>query len=73
MCFRLNGKQLAFTSPASNSASKALGAILKSDFDLILERDFEPVYLGKHGNSFLGVTHKHYLAASIANSVIIGS
>ena len=65
----IKGKQLAFTSPTSNSGFKAPSAILKSDFDLLPERDFEPVYSGKHVNSILGVANKDYLAASIANSV----
>ena len=50
----IKGKQLAFTSPTSNSGFKAPSAILKSDFDLLPERDFEPVYSGKHDNSILG-------------------
>ncbi|NNE87233.1 MAG: phosphate/phosphite/phosphonate ABC transporter substrate-binding protein [Silicimonas sp.] len=65
----LKGKQLAFTSPTSNSGFKAPSAILKGDFDLLPERDFEPVYSGKHDNSILGVANKDYMAASIANSV----
>ena len=65
----INGKQLAFTSPTSNSGFKAPSAILKADYDLIPERDFEPVFSGKHDNSILGVANKDYLAASIANSV----
>ncbi|MFD1158326.1 phosphate/phosphite/phosphonate ABC transporter substrate-binding protein [Roseovarius aestuarii] len=66
----ISGKQLAFTSPTSNSGFKAPSAILKSDFDLLPERDFEPVYSGKHDNSILGVANKDYPAASIANSVL---
>lgn len=65
----LAGKQLAFTSPTSNSGFKAPSAILKGDFDLLPDRDFEPVYSGKHDNSILGVANKDYMAASIANSV----
>jgi phosphonate transport system substrate-binding protein len=65
----IKGKQLAFTSPTSNSGFKAPSAILKGDFDLLPERDFEPVFSGKHDNSILGVANKDYLAASIANSV----
>ena len=67
----LKGKQLAFTSPTSNSGFKAPSAILKSDFDLLPDRDFEPVFSGKHDNSILGVANKDYMAASIANSVQI--
>ena len=65
----IKGKQLAFTSPTSNSGFKAPSAILKADFDMIPERDFDAVYSGKHDNSILGVANKDYMAASIANSV----
>ncbi|MEM8704505.1 MAG: phosphate/phosphite/phosphonate ABC transporter substrate-binding protein [Pseudomonadota bacterium] len=66
----IKGGQLAFTSPTSNSGFKAPSAILKADYDMIPERDFEPVYSGKHDNSILGVANKDYPAASIANSVL---
>jgi len=64
------GKQLAFTSPTSNSGFKAPSAILKGDFDMLPDRDFEPVFSGKHDNSILGVANQDYMAASIANSVL---
>ncbi len=66
----IKGGQLAFTSPTSNSGFKAPSAILKADYDLVAERDFEPVFSGKHDNSILGVANKDYPAASIANSVL---
>ena len=66
----IRGKQLAFTSQTSNSGFKAPSAILKADFDMIPERDFEPAFSGKHDNSILGVANKDYKAASIANSVM---
>ncbi|MBV1865803.1 MAG: phosphate/phosphite/phosphonate ABC transporter substrate-binding protein [Rhodobacteraceae bacterium] len=65
----IKGKQLAFTSPTSNSGFKAPSTILKADFNMVPERDFEAVYSGKHDNSILGVANKDYKAASIANSV----
>ncbi|MGB0849157.1 MAG: phosphate/phosphite/phosphonate ABC transporter substrate-binding protein [Thiolinea sp.] len=65
----IKGKTLAFTSPTSNSGFKAPSAILKAEFDMIAERDFEPAFSGKHDNSILGVANKDYPAASIANSV----
>ncbi len=65
----IRGKQLAFTSPTSNSGFKAPSAILKADFDMIPDRDFEAVFSGKHDNSILGVANQDYIAASIANSV----
>jgi len=66
----IRGNQLAFTSPTSNSGFKAPSAILKSDFDMVADRDFEPVFSGKHDNSILGVANRDYPAASIANSVL---
>ena len=65
----IRGKQLAFTSPTSNSGFKAPSAILKADFGMEAGKDFEAVFSGKHDNSILGVANKDYLAASIANSV----
>jgi phosphonate transport system substrate-binding protein len=66
----IKGKELAFTSPTSNSGFKAPSAILKADFGMEAERDFSPVFSGKHDNSILGVANKDYPAASIANSVM---
>jgi phosphonate transport system substrate-binding protein len=66
----IKGKTLAFTSPTSNSGFKAPSAILKADFNMIKDRDFTPAFSGKHDNSILGVAHKDYPAASIANSVM---
>jgi phosphonate transport system substrate-binding protein len=66
----LKGKKLAFTSPTSNSGYKAPSAILKADFGLEAERDFTPVFSGKHDNSIIGVANKDYDAASIANEVM---
>lgn len=66
----IKGGQLAFTSPTSNSGFKAPSAILMAEYDMQAERDFEPVFSGKHDNSILGVANKDYAAASIANSVM---
>jgi phosphonate transport system substrate-binding protein len=66
----LKGRQLAFTAPTSNSGFKAPSAILKADYGLIAEQDYEPVFSGKHDNSLLGVANKDYEAAAVANSVI---
>ncbi|QIE56779.1 phosphate/phosphite/phosphonate ABC transporter substrate-binding protein [Pikeienuella piscinae] len=66
----IKGKKMAFTAPTSNSGFKAPSAILKADFGLEAERDFEPVFSGKHDNSILGVANKDYPAAAIANSVM---
>ncbi|MBE7635934.1 phosphate/phosphite/phosphonate ABC transporter substrate-binding protein [Sneathiella sp. P13V-1] len=66
----IKGKKMAFTSPTSNSGFKAPSAILKADYNMVPEKDFEPVYSGKHDNSILGVANKDYPAAAIANSVL---
>ncbi|MFT5469806.1 MAG: phosphonate transport system substrate-binding protein [Verrucomicrobiales bacterium] len=66
----LKGKQLAFTSPTSNSGFKAPSVILKSQFKLEAERDFKPVFSGKHDNSILGVANGDYEAAAVANTVL---
>jgi phosphonate transport system substrate-binding protein len=66
----LKGKKLAFTSPTSNSGYKAPSAILKADFGLEAERDFTPVFSGKHDNSVVGVANKDYDAAAVANEVM---
>jgi phosphonate transport system substrate-binding protein len=67
----LKGHKLAFTSPTSNSGFKAPSALLKAEFGLIAEKDFDTTFSGKHDNSVLGVANKDYEAASIANSVMI--
>jgi phosphonate transport system substrate-binding protein len=66
----IKGGQLAFTSPTSNSGFKAPSAILKGEYDLLQDRDFEPIFSGKHDNSIMGVANQDYKAASIANSVL---
>ncbi|NQW10551.1 MAG: phosphate/phosphite/phosphonate ABC transporter substrate-binding protein [Alphaproteobacteria bacterium] len=66
----IKGKKMAFTSQTSNSGFKAPSAILKADYGMIPNRDFEPVFSGKHDNSILGVANKDYPAAAIANSVM---
>ena len=67
----LKGKKVAFTAPTSNSGFKAPSAILESEFHLKAERDFTPVFSGKHDNSVLGVANKDYDAAAVANEVMI--
>jgi len=66
----LKGKKVAFTAPTSNSGFKAPSAILKADFNLEAERDFTPVFSGKHDNSVLGIANKDYDAAAVANEVM---
>jgi len=66
----IKGKTMAFTAPTSNSGFKAPSAILKGEFGLVAEKDFKPVFSGKHDNSILGVYNGDYEVAAIANSVL---
>lgn len=66
----IKGRTLAFTAPTSNSGYKAPSALLEAEYGLVAERDFKPVFSGKHDNSILGVANKDYDAAAIANSVL---
>ena len=66
----LRGKKLAFTAQTSNSGYKAPSALLSAEYNLKAERDFEPVFSGKHDNSILGVANQDYPAAAVANSVL---
>ena len=66
----LAGRTLAFTSPTSNSGFKAPSALLKGEFGLIADEDFDTTFSGAHDASILGVANKDYEAASIANSVL---
>ena len=65
----LKGRTLAFTAETSNSGYKAPSALLRSEFGLERDRDFEPRFSGAHDNSILGVANKDYDAAATANSV----
>jgi phosphonate transport system substrate-binding protein len=65
----IKGRTLAFTSETSNSGFKAPQAMLEADFDLFVERDYQPAFSGAHDNSILGVVNRDYDAAAIANSV----
>ncbi|WP_422365147.1 phosphate/phosphite/phosphonate ABC transporter substrate-binding protein [Pelagibius sp.] len=66
----LKGRTLAFTSPTSNSGFKAPSAILKGEFGMEADKDFQTTFSGKHDNSILGVVNKDYEAAAVANSVL---
>jgi phosphonate transport system substrate-binding protein len=66
----IKGHTMAFTSPTSNSGFKAPSALLKSEFGLVAEKDFNTTFSGKHDNSVLGVANKDYEAAAIANTIM---
>ena len=66
----LRGRTIAFTSPTSNSGYKAPALLLKESFGLQEGRDYKSAFSGKHDNSILGVLHRDYEAAAVANSVL---
>lgn len=66
----LSGRTLAFTSETSNPGFNAPQALLESQFDMLLDRDYSAAFSGAHDNSILGVANKDYDAAAIANSVM---
>ena len=66
----LRGRQLAFTSKTSNSGFKAPSALLKAEFGMEPDVDYQTVFSGNHENSILGVVNGDYEAAAIANSVM---
>jgi phosphonate transport system substrate-binding protein len=67
----IKGRKMAFTSQTSNSGYKAPSALLRQKFGLQADKDFEPVFSGKHDNSIVGVANKDYPAAAVANSVML--
>ncbi|MEX0617925.1 MAG: phosphate/phosphite/phosphonate ABC transporter substrate-binding protein [Pseudohongiellaceae bacterium] len=66
----LAGRQLAFTSPTSNSGFKAPSTLLEREFNMMPDRDFRTAYSGSHDNSILGVVNGDYEAAAVANEVL---
>jgi phosphonate transport system substrate-binding protein len=66
----LKGRRIAFTSPTSNSGFKVPSVLLRSEFGLEAERDYNTVFAGRHENSVLGVAQRDYDAAAIANEVM---
>ncbi|MBU2099570.1 MAG: phosphate/phosphite/phosphonate ABC transporter substrate-binding protein, partial [Gammaproteobacteria bacterium] len=66
----LKGRQLAFTSPTSNSGFKAPSTLLQNEFGLLADVDYRTAYSGSHDNSILGVVNGDYEAAAIANEVL---
>ncbi|MCI2808828.1 phosphate/phosphite/phosphonate ABC transporter substrate-binding protein [Eoetvoesiella caeni] len=65
----IRGKRMAFTSETSNSGYKAPSALLRDQFKMEADKDYTPMFSGKHDNSILGVANKDYPAAAVANSV----
>ena len=59
----------AFTSRTSNSGFKTPTVMLKEEFGMKAERNFQVEYSGGHDNSLIGVFQRDYDAAAVANEV----
>ncbi|MCL7929987.1 phosphate/phosphite/phosphonate ABC transporter substrate-binding protein [Halomonas llamarensis] len=66
----IQGRELAFTSPTSNSGFRAPSALLRSEYGMEADENFDTAYSGSHDNSILGVVNEDYEAAAVANSVL---
>jgi len=64
----LKGKKLAHTSPSSNSGHLAPLALFPAQ-GLAPDKDYKPVFSGKHDQSVLGVNSGDYDAAAVASDV----
>lgn len=66
----LEGRQLAFVGPTSNSGYKAPSALLYSMLGLKPDEGYQTAFSGGHDNSVLGVVNGDYESAAIASSVM---
>ena len=64
----LKGKKVAHTSPSSNSGHLAPLALFPHE-GLAPDKDYKPVFSGKHDQSILGVNSGDYDAAAVASDV----
>ncbi len=64
----LKGKKLAHTAPSSNSGHLAPLALFPAQ-GLAPDKDYKPVFSGKHDQSVLGVNSGDYDAAAVASDV----
>ena len=64
----LKGKKVAHTSPSSNSGHLAPLALFPGE-GLAPDKDYKPVFSGKHDQSVMGVNSGDYDAAAVASDV----
>jgi len=64
----LKGKRVAHTSPSSNSGNLAPRALLPAE-GLTPDKDYKPLFSGKHDQSILGVNSGDYDAGTVASDV----
>ncbi len=66
----LKGKRVAHTTPSSNSGNLAPRALFPGE-GLVPDRDYKPLFSGKHENSISGVAAGDYDAAPIAHDILV--
>jgi phosphonate transport system substrate-binding protein len=65
----LKGKRIAHTTPSSNSGNLAPRALFPAE-GLVPDKDYKPLFSGKHENSIAGVAAGDYDAAPIAHDIL---
>ncbi len=66
----LKGKRIAHTTPSSNSGNLAPRALFPAE-GLVPDKDYKPLFSGKHENSIAGVAAGDYDAAPIAHDILV--
>jgi phosphonate transport system substrate-binding protein len=66
----LKGKRVAHTTPSSNSGNLAPRALFPAE-GLVPDRDYKPLFSGKHENSISGVAAGDYDGAPIAHDILV--
>ena len=66
----LKGKRVAHTAPSSNSGNLAPRALFAAE-GLVPDKDYKPLFSGKHENSISGVAAGDYDAAPIAHDILV--
>lgn len=65
----LKGKKIAHSAPSSNSGNLAPRSLLPAE-GLTPDKDYKPLFSGKHDQSIMGVNSGDYDAAAIADDVL---
>ncbi|MEP7156345.1 MAG: phosphate/phosphite/phosphonate ABC transporter substrate-binding protein [Betaproteobacteria bacterium] len=65
----LKGKKIAHSAPSSNSGNLAPRSLLPAE-GLTPDKDYKPLFSGKHDQSIMGVNTGDYDAAAIADDVL---
>lgn len=65
----LKGRKLAHVAPSSNSGNLAPRALFARE-GMVADRDYVPLYSGKHENSIAGVASGDYDGAAVADDIL---